>query len=72
MLRPEDIQNITFRRSTLGGYHPKDVDVFIDEVQRDFEQLQRENTELTKKVEQLSKEVEEYRASRWPQRRSWY
>lgn len=42
MLKPEDIKNVTFRRSIFGGYHPQVVDVFIDEVQRDFEQLQRE------------------------------
>lgn len=61
MLKPEEIANVSFRRANLGGYRPEDVDAFIDQVQLTIDQMQKDKAELAQKLELLAKKVEEYR-----------
>lgn len=57
----DDIINASFRKATIGGYRPDDVDSFLDEVQASYDHLLKENAELMHKLEILAKKVEEYR-----------
>ena len=57
----EEIANVSFRRANLGGYRPEDVDAFIDQVQLTIDQMQKDKAELAQKLELLAKKVEEYR-----------
>lgn len=62
MLSIEEIKNISFRKASLGGYKPEDVDAFIDQVLITMEQLRKEKSDLIKKMDILATRVEEYRA----------
>lgn len=62
MLSIEEIKNVTFRKSSIGGYKPEDVDTFIDQVLITMEQLRKEKSDLVKKMDILATRVEEYRA----------
>ncbi len=62
MLSIEEIKNISFRKSSIGGYKPEDVDSFIDQVLITMEQLRKEKSDLVKKMDILATRVEEYRA----------
>lgn len=62
MLSIEEIKNISFRKASLGGYKPEDVDNFIDQVLITIEQLRKEKSDLIKKMDILATRVEEYRA----------
>ena len=58
----EEIKNISFRKASLGGYRPDDVDTFVDDVITTIEQMQREKNDLLKKLEVLAKRIEEYKS----------
>ena len=62
MLSVEEIKNISFRKASIGGYKPEDVDAFIDQVLITMEQLRKEKSDLIKKMDILATRVEEYRA----------
>ncbi len=62
MLSVEEIKNISFRKASIGGYKPEDVDTFIDQVLITMEQLRKEKSDLIKKMDILATRVEEYRA----------
>lgn len=62
MLSIDEIKNISFRRASIGGYRPEDVDNFIDQVLITMEQLRKEKSDLVKKMDILATRVEEYRA----------
>lgn len=62
MLSIEEIKNVSFRKASIGGYKPEDVDVFIDQVLITIEQLKKEKSDLVKKMDILATRVEEYRA----------
>ena len=61
MLTVNDIKNVKFRRSNIGGYKHEDVDNFIDNVQEDYEKLQIENADIKDKLKILADKVSEYR-----------
>lgn len=61
MLTVNDIRDIKFRKTNIGGYRPEDVDVFLDEVQDSYEKLQRENVNLTQKIKILADRINKYR-----------
>ena len=42
MLTVNDIRDVKFRKTNIGGYKAEDVDNFLDEVQDSYEKLQRE------------------------------
>ncbi len=62
MLSIEEIKNVSFRKASIGGYKPEDVDAFIDQVLITMEQLRKEKSDLIKKMDILATRVEEYRA----------
>ena len=53
MLSIDEIKNISFRRASIGGYRPEDVDNFIDQVLITMEQLRKEKSDLVKKMDIL-------------------
>ena len=63
MLTIDEINNISFRKANRGGgYHPDDVDSFIDDVVATFEQMKREKSDLIRKMDILANRIEKYRA----------
>lgn len=61
MLTVDQIQNISFKKASIGGYRCDDVDKFIDDVTATVEELKKQNSEILSKSELLMKKVEEYR-----------
>ena len=60
MLTVNDIRDVKFRKTNIGGYKAEDVDNFLDEVQDSYEKLQRENLNLTQKIKILADRVSQY------------
>ncbi|MGN0518661.1 MAG: DivIVA domain-containing protein [Acutalibacteraceae bacterium] len=58
----DEIKSVSFRKISIGGYRPDDVDTFVDDVITTFEQMQREKNDLLKKLEILAKRIEEYKS----------
>lgn len=61
MLTIEEIKNIKFRKSNIGGYKAEDVDIFIDKVEESFKELEDEREDLQEKLKILADKVCEYR-----------
>lgn len=61
MLTLEEIQNISLRKSGLGGYKIEDVDNFIDKVIEKVKSLEKVNRELEAKVEAQDKDIQSYK-----------
>ena len=61
MLKPSQIREKEFAKTTMGGYKTSDVDGFFDDVAESNEQLYKENSELLKKLRLLVDNIEEYR-----------
>lgn len=61
MLTIEEIKNIKFRKSNIGGYKAEDVDIFIDKVEESFRKLEDERENLQEKLKILADKVCEYR-----------
>lgn len=61
MLTVNDIRDVKFRKTNIGGYKAEEVDNFLDEVQDSYEKLQRENLNLTQKIKILADRVSQYR-----------
>lgn len=59
MITPLDIQNKEFKRS-FRGYSPKEVDIFLDNINNDYEKLYRENIELKDKISMLTDQIRQY------------
>ena len=59
-ITPVDIQNKVFRRS-LRGYHPGEMDDFLDRVTKTLDGLLRENEALKEQVAEQGARVEQYR-----------
>ena len=60
MLKPENIKNVEFELSVLGGYKREQVDEFIDSIVSDYERLFTENSELIQKLKVCVSKIEEY------------
>ena len=60
MITPIEIQSKTFKSGGL-GYDKKDVDGFLREVLRSYEQIYRENMELSDKVAVLTEGIQYYK-----------
>lgn len=58
-LTPLDIRNKTFRRA-FRGYDEEEVDAFLEQVMREFEQLLRDNAALREQVEMYSSRLQQY------------
>ena len=60
MLTPNQIKNVMFTKSAVGGYKINEVDEFILVVCGDYSKLYKENSELHLSVESLNAKVKEY------------
>ena len=59
MITPVDIQSRTFKSGI--GYDKKDVDAFIGEILKNYEELYRSNVELKDKVNMLNEGLQHYK-----------
>lgn len=60
MLTPVELQNHPLKAG-IGGYKKKEVDEFLSEVCKDYEQLYKENLELKDKLSVLSEGLQYYK-----------
>lgn len=60
-MKPIDIEMKKFKKATFGGYNTDDVNEFLDEVVRHYEEMQRDNFKLEKKVADLTEEMDYYK-----------
>lgn len=63
MLTPNELRNVTFGKSAVGGYKVSDVDEFLDRLTAEYDKLYNENIELMKKMEVLAGKIEEYKGN---------
>ena len=61
MFTPQQIDQISFGRSTFGGYDMQQVDEFLEPVTEDYVTLYKENALLKSKMRVLVGKLEEYR-----------
>jgi cell division initiation protein len=60
-LTPLDIRKQTFKKKTMGGVDPAEVQAFLEMVSGEAEELIRENTSLAERMEGLETKVDDYR-----------
>lgn len=60
MLTPLDIHNKEFKRA-IRGYDINEVDDFLDEVIKDYEQIYKENLNLKEQIEEFKDDIARYR-----------
>ena len=63
MFTPQQIDQISFGRSTFGGYDMQQVDEFLEPLTEDYVTLYKENALLKSKMRVLVGKLEEYRKS---------
>ena len=63
MFTPQQIDQISFSRSTFGGYDMQQVDEFLEPLTEDYVALYKENALLKSKMRVLVGKLEEYRKS---------
>ncbi|WP_069997601.1 DivIVA domain-containing protein [Cellulosilyticum sp. I15G10I2] len=61
MLSPVDIQNKVFKKSKIGGYNVEEVNDFVEEVIRSYQELINENYALKDKMNILNESIQYYR-----------
>ena len=61
MFTPQQIEQISFRTETFGGYKKEDVDELLDQLLADYVTLYKENALLKSKMRVLVNKLEEYR-----------
>ena len=61
MFTPQQIEQISFRRATFGGYDMEAVDEFLEPLTEDYVTLYKENALLKSKMKVLVSKLEEYR-----------
>ena len=61
MFTPQQIEQISFGRSTFGGYDMQQVDEFLEPLTEDYVTLYKENALLKSKMRVLVTKLEEYR-----------
>ena len=61
MLTPQQIDQVSFGRATIGGYDMQDVDDFLSPLTEDYVTLYKENALLKSKMRVLVGKLEEYR-----------
>ncbi len=59
MKTPEQIRDMEFQKSTMGGYKQSDVELFLEEVASQIEILQRQKNEAERKLQEFSKKAPE-------------
>lgn len=61
MITPLEIENKKFSKKALNGYSPEEVDDFLDELVKDYEELYKNSTESTRIIEDLETKLEHYK-----------
>ena len=61
MFTPQQIDQVSFGRSTFGGYDMQQVDEFLEPLTEDYVTLYKENALLKSKMRVLVSKLEEYR-----------
>ena len=61
MFTPQQIDQISFRRATFGGYDIDSVDEFLEPLTEDYSTLYKENALLKSKLRVIVTKLEEYR-----------
>ena len=61
MFTPQQIDQISFSKSTFGGYDMQQVDEFLEPLTEDYVTLYKENALLKSKMRVLVGKLEEYR-----------
>lgn len=62
MLTPKQLKNYDFQFVARNAYKATDVDTFMEEVYKSYEQMFRENAELIKKLNLLADKISHYKA----------
>lgn len=62
MLTPKQLKNYDFQSVARNAYKATDVDAFMEEVYKSYEQMFRENAELIKKLNLLADKISHYKA----------
>lgn len=60
MITPLEIENKKFSKKAINGYNPEEVDDFLDEITKDYEDLYRESSENKSKIDELNSKLEHY------------
>lgn len=60
-MKPIDIEMKEFKKARFGGYNADDVNEFLDEVIKVFENTQRHNNELKHKIASLNEQLDYYK-----------
>lgn len=63
MFTPQQIEEVSFKKATFGGYDMQAVDHFLDPLIQDYITLYKENALLKSKMRVLVAKLEEYRAN---------
>ncbi len=59
MKSPEQIRDMEFQKSTMGGYKQSDVELFLEEVASQIEILMRQKADLERKLQEVSRKAPE-------------
>lgn len=60
MITPLDIQNKVFKKSFVKGYKIKEVDLYLNSVNDNYEKVYKENIELKDKIGILTDQIRQY------------
>lgn len=60
MITPLDIQSKEFKKSLIRGYRTKEVDIYLDSINDNYEKLYKENIELKDKIGILTDQIRQY------------
>ena len=63
MITPQQIDQVSFKKSSFGGYNMQQVDEFLEPLTEDYVTLYKENALLKSKLRVLAGKLEEYRKS---------
>ena len=61
MITPQQIDQVSFKKSSFGGYNMQQVDEFLEPLTEDYVTLYKENALLKSKLRVLAGKLEEYR-----------
>lgn len=60
MITPLDIQSKEFKKALIRGYRTKEVDIYLDSINDNYEKLYKENIELKDKIGILTDQIRQY------------
>ena len=59
MKTPEQIRDMEFQKSPMGGYKQSDVELFLEEVASQIEILMKQKNDAERKLQEMSKKTPE-------------